>query len=144
MKSTAILLLLASTIFFSCNKSVEDIPSSLEGTWKMIQVKDNITNATVTKPSSILGDVIITFTPSDASSGTFRGNTPINTIEQNTYSLGADQAITIPVLSMTKVAETSWGTLFVDHITYAQRYGFEPGNKLTIVTIGKSLTFEKQ
>src|SRR5829696_9381450 len=100
MKTFLLLAFLTGMFFLSCKKSVSDnIPGFLEATWKMILVTDNVTNVFITKPSSIQQDVIITF----ASSGIFTGKTPTNQIDQNPYSLGANQAISIPVLSMTKV-----------------------------------------
>src|SRR5687768_922757 len=102
-------LLISYGLLLSCNKAGDDIPTSFEGTWKMILVKDNVTNTFTSKPSSIHKDVIINFNPSGTSGGSFTGMTPTNDIMQNTYSVGPNQTISIPVLSMTKVAETSWG-----------------------------------
>lgn len=66
-------------MFFSCKKTVDNnIPASIDGAWKMTVVKDNVTNALLTKPSSIPGDVIITFVSNSDSTGTFSGNTPAN------------------------------------------------------------------
>jgi hypothetical protein len=145
MKNFLPLLLLSALTFLSCKKSDSDnIPSSLEGTWKMIQVRDNATNTSINKPSSIQKDVIITFHPTNSSIGILTGKTPTNEIEQNSYSLGANQSISIPVLSMTKVAETSWGAEFVDNIRDAEQYSFHAGGKLNIRTTKKTLTFKKQ
>ena len=127
-------------MFFSCKKTV---PDNIAGTWKMVIVKDNATNSSITRPPSIEKEVIITFVPTSASAGTFTGETPTNIIYENPYSLGANQAISIPVLSMTKVSETSWGSEFVDNIIDAQQYSFEAGGKLNIKTINKTLIFRK-
>lgn len=134
---------LIGLMFFSCKKTVSDsFPASIEGTWKMIIVKDNATNASITKPSSIKGDVIITFIPTNTTTGTFTGKTPSNDIGPNDYSLGPGQAISMPVLTMTKVGETSWGSLFVDNIRDAQNYDFKRG-RLSIRTTNKILAFKK-
>lgn len=117
MKSFILLVSLMGFMFFSCKKTVSD---NIVGTWKMITVKDNATNSSTTMPPSIEKDVIITFVPNSASGGTFTGKTPTNIIDENPYSFGANQAILIPVLSMTKVGETSWGMQFVDNIRDAQ------------------------
>lgn len=109
----------------------------------MILVKDNTSGLTLTKPSSIQGDVDITFTSTNSTMGIFFGNTPTNDIWQNDYSIGANQAIAISVLSMTKVGETSWGKQFVDNILTSQNYSFESGDRLTIKTTNKTLTFRK-
>jgi len=45
---------------------------------------------------------------------------------------------------MTKVAETSWGILFVNNIRSSQEYSFEVGGLLNIKTTNKTLTFHKQ
>ncbi len=127
---------------FSCKKTVSE---NLAGKWKMITVKDNGTNALITKPPSIQKDVIITFAPTSASTGIIWGNTPTNLIDQNPYSNAANGKISIPELAMmTKVAETSWGSEFVDNITEAEQYSFDKRGNLSIRTINKSLFFERQ
>jgi hypothetical protein len=144
MKNSLLVIVIIGLFVFSCNKSGSDeIPTSLEGSWKMILVTNNSTGSTFTKPSSITKDVIITFIPSSATTGTFTGKTPTNNIDQNGYSLGSNQSISIPELSMTKVAETSWGAEFVDNIRSAEQYHFERKGKLVIESIHKTLTFEK-
>ena len=152
MKRFLFPLFLAAVVLVSCEKSVADDADvsqaaadiSLSGTWKMILVKDNSTNASVTKPSNIEKDVLISFTPSNSLTGTFTGKTPTNSIDQNPYSISANLLISIPVLSMTKVAETAWGAEFVDNIRSAKYYGFEAGEKLCIWTTNKKLVFQKQ
>ena len=129
----------------ACRKSSLSCPitNSLNGKWRMVLVKDNASGLTTNKPSSIQNDVDITFTPTNATTGTFNGNTPTNEISQNDYSLGANQTISMLSLSMTKVAETSWGSLFVDNINASQNYTFENGGMLDITTIKKTLVFRK-
>ena len=128
---------------FSCKKtdSVDSTIALLDGKWRMIIVKENVSGFTILKPSTIQGDVDITFTSS--TNGTFAGNTPTNEIWQNNYSIGANQAITIPNLSMTKVGETSWGNEFVDNIRSSQEYSFQIGGQLNIKATSKTLTFRK-
>jgi hypothetical protein len=145
MKQILFLTAIISLVLFSCKKtsSADPIPTSLEGKWRMILVKDNASGFTIPKPSSIQGDVDITFTTTSTTNGTFVGNTPTNDIWKNDYSIGLNQSIAIPVLAMTKVAETSWGILFVDNIRSSKEYGFEMGGKLNIKTTDKTLTFRK-
>lgn len=144
MKRSLFLISILSLIFFSCKKSDSDlIPASLDGTWKMILVKDNSTNITTTKPASLYGDVIITFVSNNLSTGAFNGNTPTNDLGPNTYSLGSNHTLFIPVMSMTKVAETSWGLLFVANIRDAQQYNFGSGEILNILTTNKTLIFKR-
>ena len=119
------------------------IPTSLDGTWRMIMVKENASGLTTAKPSSINGDVEITFTAINTTQGIFFGKTPTNTIVQNDYTIGSNQSLTIPNLSMTKVAETSWGKEFVDNIRNSQAYSFEINGRLNIKTANKTLTFQK-
>ena len=64
---------------------MDSIPTSLDGKWRMIIVKDNMSSLTTTKPSSIPGEVEITFTSTNATNGTFVGITPSNDILQNDY-----------------------------------------------------------
>ncbi|MFL5741493.1 MAG: hypothetical protein ACJ75B_14810 [Flavisolibacter sp.] len=145
MKQIFFLIAIISLTLFSCKKtnSVDPIPTSLEGKWRMILVKDNASGLATTKQPSIQGDVDITFTSTSMTNGTFVGNTPTNDIWENDYSIGANQSLTIPVLAMTKVGETPWGILFVDNIRNSQEYSFEIGGKLNIKTTNKTLTFRK-
>ena len=146
MKQILFLIAFIGLTQFSCKKSdtKDPIPTSLDGKWKMIIVKENTSGSTTTKPSSIQGDVEITFTSTSTTKGTFIGNTPTNDIGQNDYSIGTNQTLTIPNLSMTKVGETSWGKEFVDNIRSSQQYSFEIGGRLNIKTTNKTLTFQKQ
>lgn len=149
MKRSVILISLIGLMLFSCRKTASDtVPASIEGTWKMIVVKDNAGSSFITKPSSVQGDVIITFVPNSSTTGTFSGKTPSNEITgfgiwSNAYTIGPNQAISIPDMSMTKVGETFWGRQFVDNIRDAQQYSFDTGGKLNLRTINKTLTFQR-
>jgi len=151
MKSSYIILFLIAPVLFSCKKSVaDDVPSivngplnNIDGTWKMIVVKDNTTNSSTTKPSFIQGDVVITIVSNSATTGVFNGKTPSNKIMSNDFSLGPNYIISMPVLSMTKVNETTWGREFVDNIRDAQQYSFTSVGELSIRTTHKTLTFKK-
>jgi len=57
--------------------------------------------------------------------------------------MGANQALSIPVLAMTKVMETSWGNEFVSNICNSQTYGFDIHKMLHIKTTTKTLVFQK-
>ena len=145
MKQTFLFIAIISLTLFSCKKpnSVDTTPTPLEGKWRMIMVKDNVSGLITTKPTSIQKDVDITFTSTNPAFGTFIGNTPTNDISKNEYSIGPNQTISIPALGMTKVGETSWGSLFVDNIRSSQEYSFEIGGRLNIKTADKTLTFKK-
>lgn len=142
MKFSIALRALVLLLLFSCKKT-DSSPTSLEGTWKMILTKDNMTNTVQQKPSAIQGDVIISFVPTSISNGFFEGKTPSNVFGPNEYLLASDQTISMPVMNMTKVGETSWGSEFIDNIRDAQQYSFATGGRLNIKTIRKTLTFEK-
>lgn len=145
MKQIFLLIFVIAITQLSCRRSDPCTPpASLDGKWRMIIVKDNTSSALVTKPAAVTGDVDIVFTSSGSTIGTFRGNTPTNDIEQNDYSIGPNQSLTIPNLSMTKVGETSWGKEFVDNIRSSTAYNFENCDKLNIKTVNKTLTFQKQ
>lgn len=113
------------------------------GTWRMLFVKDNSTGAVTTKPSSITADVDITFVSANETTGSFTGQTPSNIIDKGNYVTGSNRTITIPSMSMTKVAENSWGTFFVDNILSSESYGFDSQTMLTIRTKNMRLTFQK-
>ena len=145
MKSFLLPVIFFCTTILSCQRqnSMTSSEESLDGKWKMIIVKDNLSGTALTKPSSVQGDVEITFTPVNASSGTFIGKTPTNDIWQNNFHIGANQALSIPVLSMTKVMETSWGNEFVSNICNSQTYSFDAHSMLHIKTTKKTLVFQK-
>ena len=143
MKVVILLISIIGFTTFSCKKSDSIFPASLEGKWRMIIVKDNVSGLTTTKPSTIHGDVDITFASTSSANGTFTGNTPTNDIRPSDYSIGTNQSITIHNLGMTKVMETSWGNEFVANIRSAQKYDFEIGGRLNIRTTNKTLVFRK-
>lgn len=145
MKQLFILSAIISMLTVSCKKpgSCNSDKASLNGKWRMVSVKENSSGETFVKPSSISGEVDITFTSTHPAGGTFIGNTPTNQIWQNDFSTGINQAIAIPNLSMTKVMETSWGNEFVLNITDAETYDIEAGYKLHIKTTSKTLIFQK-
>jgi hypothetical protein len=144
MKQIFFLIVTIGLTLSSCKKtnSVDPSPASLEGKWRMIIVIENASGLATTKPSSIQGEVEIVFAYNSTTNGIFSGNTPTNEIMQNDYSTAANQSITIPVLSMTKVMETSWGNEFVDNIRSSQSYSFDAGDRLSIKTINKTLIFQ--
>src|SRR4030095_144863 len=145
MKQILFTFIVSCLIQVSCTKkdANDSVPVSLEGKWRMILVKDNTSGLVTSKPLSIQGEVEITFTTANSTNGTFRGFTPTNEIAQNDYTVGTNQSISIPNLSMTKVIETIWGNQFVENIRSSQQYSFETGNKLIIKTTNKILTFLK-
>ncbi|MDP4211736.1 MAG: hypothetical protein Q8926_03860 [Bacteroidota bacterium] len=129
----------------ACKKLNTSCPTatSLDGKWRMVSVKDNTSGLITTKPATIQNDVDITFTFTNQTTGSFTGNTPTNDIVKNDCSIGTNQTITIPALAMTKVAETSWGILFVDNIRASREYNFGTGGLLNITTTNKTLSFRK-
>ena len=145
MNRTIFFLVVIVFTALSCKKvnSVNSVSGSLDGKWRMIAVKENTSGLMTTKPTSITGDVDITFSSNSSTGGILFGNTPTNIIDQNNYSTGANHSISIPVLSMTKVMETAWGAQFVDNIRTSRVYGFESGGNLNIKTLNKTLTFRK-
>ncbi len=144
MKQLFFLVIMLGLTHYSCNRSNTVVPETLAGNWRMIVVTVNATGSVTTKPPSITGEVEITFTPASTANGSFMGRTPTNDIMQNEYSIGDNQSISIPVLSMTKVAETSWGNEFVDNIRSSEEYSFENCYTLKIRTANKTLTFKKR
>ncbi|MBS1600253.1 MAG: hypothetical protein JST75_18640 [Bacteroidetes bacterium] len=135
----------AALVFFACQKtnSAHNTSGSLQGNWRMVSVTENSSGTVTTKAPSIQGDVDLSFTAVNMMNGFFQGNTPTNDISPSDYSTGANQSLSIPALSMTKVGETSWGKEFVDNIRDAQAYSFETDGKLSIKTKSKTLTFVK-
>jgi hypothetical protein len=145
MKQAIFIFMILGLTLLSCKKSdtIDPRPTSLDGKWRMILVTENVSGLTSTKPHAIQGDVDITFSSTSSTNGTFTGNTPTNDIWPNDYSIGTNQSMTIPCLSMTKVMETSWGNEFVNNIRSSEEYSFQTGGRLTIKTTTKTLTFKK-
>ncbi len=146
MKHAFLFISFISLTLFSCTKPnpADQSPTSLSGTWRMIIAADNASASATTKPSSILGDVDITFKPGTSTNGTFTGLTPTNQIGESDYSTGANQSLAILNLFMTKAFETSWGAEFVTNILSAERYSFDKRGRLIIATANKTLTFIKR
>ena len=145
MKRILPFIALVSFTLLSCSKeySVEFVPASLNGTWRMITVKDNFSGLTISKPSDLQGDVVITFTAKSNSAGIFYGHTLTNQIGESNYTTGANQSLSIPSLFMTKLAETSWGQEFVNNICTSIEYSFESNGNLVIRTTNRILIFER-
>lgn len=82
MKHSLFSITILTLTLISCSKkdSVNTVPASIEGKWRMTMVKDNVSGLSTIKPSSIQGDVDITFTLIDLTNGIFSGNTPTNDI----------------------------------------------------------------
>lgn len=145
MKQIVPFIAFVSLVLFSCSKeySVESVPSTLEGTWRMFEVKDNHSDSLTTKPSDLQGDVVITFTATGNSSGVLIGHTPTNIISQSGYTTGINQMLTIPAINITKLWETPWGDEFVANIRSAFAYHFNSDGNLMITTVDKMLIFER-
>jgi hypothetical protein len=141
---------LFSLSLFSCSRDADDDMlannnTSIEGSWRMVAVKNNSTGFIHGKPRAITGDVDIMFLAVSPDKGFINGKTPTNTIFRNSnqYNLGEAGKISIPCLAITKVAETSWGLDFVYSITKSDNYSIEPGGRLRIHTAEKTLYFER-
>ena len=145
MKQSILFIAVLSFAMLSCKKdAVSNSPATLNGNWKMIAVKDNTSGSVVTKPASIQGDILITFSQMTASAGTFSGHTPTNEVSPSNYRTAPGNSLTILDLMMTKVWETSWGAAFVNSIRDAQHYSFEKNGDLDIITISNTLVFQRQ
>lgn len=145
MRKLFLLFMVIGLTQVSCQKTdlVDQIRTSLDGQWRMIQVTDNTSGFRITKPSSVQGDVDISFTSTNATDGTFHGNTPTNIMDKNNYSIRRNHSLIILNLGMTKAGETSWGSEFVDNIRSAQEYSYNRDGKLNIKTAKNILTFLK-
>jgi len=136
-----LLVVAAGLTLASCEKSMQT--NSLAGNWRMISVKDRSTNAVLTKPPGISGEVDIAFIFSAPSTGVLSGTTPTNSLEGE-FTIGSS-AIFIPSVSQTKVMETSWGSLFLDNIRNSENYFFDNGGRLNIsANTQETLTFVRR
>jgi outer membrane protein assembly factor BamB len=144
MKPVVAFIAFISLVLFSCSKeySVESVPSTLKGTWRMFEVKDDHSGTLTTKPPDLSGDVVITFTATGNISGVLVGHTPTNIISESGYTTGINQVLTIPALNITKLWETPWGEEFVANICSTLAYHFDSDGHLMITTTNKTLIFE--
>jgi hypothetical protein len=145
MRKILFLAALTSLIQISCKKdaSTGSTPTSLDGRWRMVIVKDNASGLITTKPGSVERDIDITFAYTTPNEGVFNGSTPANLISQSLYSTGSNQSIHIDLFMATKVNEPEWGNLFIDNFGEAQSYSFATDGLLNIKTINKILTLKK-
>ncbi len=144
MKPLILLFSIYSLICFSCSKKddINPIAPALVGKWRMIQVEENATNLSLTKPTNISGEVEFIFSFTAESLGVINGNTPSN-IFGATFTIGRNRSIQIQKTGITDAMETSWGNEFLNNIANSQDYFFETDNKLIIRTTNKVLTFLK-
>src|SRR5688500_10696392 len=141
MKYAVSLVIGVCMMLLSCDKAADDFaPAELEGSWKMIEVTDLASNVVERKPASIRGDVILRFMPSNRLGGRISGNTPTNVFGPDEYLLSSENSLTIQGITMTKVAESSWGNLFIENIRNTSEVRIEYGN-LLIQTPAKLLRF---
>jgi hypothetical protein len=144
MKKLLLFVLVICLTQMACQPTaVAPVTPSLNGTsWKMILVKDNVSGTSFNKPAPFQNDVQITFSSASSVLGSFKGKTITNDFDGD-YTLGSYQTMAVPIMNMTKVAETYWGSFFVDNIRSAQYYSYQAGNQLIIITEKVTLTFEK-
>jgi hypothetical protein len=136
------LLLTLSVIAVSaCGKGDGTGGGALNGSWIMVKVSHEFNGQTFTRPTGSR-DVMIRFT-GDANGGSLSGSTPANTILSSAYSLGDQQRLTVPAIGHTEVYEAAWGSLFLDHITSANRYQLTRPNVLLIFAGEYILEFRK-
>src|SRR4051794_21213688 len=102
MKRVMLFISIVSLLLLSCSRQdvASSAPATLGGNWRMILVKDNSSGLITAKPSDVQGNVDITFTEMNDTSGTFNGHTPTNHVSQSAYSTGTNQQLRIPSLDI--------------------------------------------
>jgi hypothetical protein len=151
MKRPGILMTaILSLALFSCSRDADSDmirlgKTSIEGNWRMVLVKDNVSGLSYAKPGATPGDVEITFVAVTIYNGFINGRTPTNSVygDYKLYRVSNDSRITIPSMSSTDVVETSWGLNFLYNIMKSDSYSIEPDGKLRIHTEKKTLYFER-
>jgi hypothetical protein len=135
-------ILFTITFLLACKKAeLTTIAPVLNGSWRMEEVHDNLTNTTTTKPVTLIGNVDITFAFNDYYTGNITGATPTNSLS-GSYAVSQNRSINVTAVTITKVAETSWGQLFLDNINNAESFVFNSNGRLRInSTTNKVLIF---
>jgi hypothetical protein len=143
MKKSYLIVITFLAVLFSCKKNSDNV-QTINGTWKLIEVKNLVSNITITKPQDEDGEVILDFSFMNGADGIFKGNTPHNTILENNFKISSDGSIEILSLNLlTKIGEPYWGNLFVKAFPDAISYDLKCNKKLVINTVKESLTFER-
>jgi hypothetical protein len=145
---SACILIFACLIICACKKNNTKATSlpfeELTGSWRMVSVTDLSSNITITKPASLAKDVDLAFTFSDSNTGIINGVTTRNTFSGN-CSVSDNRTLLIPDITSTEIAETSWGSLFLNNVFLSMDYEIDIDNKLNINTSSnKTLTFTRR
>ncbi len=133
-----LLLLVIVVAGLACNKSKKDDSALLEGTWKMVSVKEKNTLIVTSNPGN-QGDVIMV-----VAAGKLSAKTPSNDIWPTNYTTGANHQLLVPAIGGTKVGENSWGNLFYSNMYFIESYSFTNNNLLHIGTRDAILNFERR
>jgi hypothetical protein len=145
MKRPGLLVSLLALVLFSCTDKDAAIPitnDTLEGSWRMIAVKDHNTGLIHFKPGAITGDVDISIVAVNNERGFINGKTPTNTLNGG-YTVSNKNLINFGPMMASKVAETSWGLDFLYSVESADTYAFDLDGKLMLHTEKKTLFFER-
>ena len=107
-------------------------------------VKDNATGSILVKPPNVIPDVEISFTSTGSTTGIFFGHTPGNTIHDSEYTTDPGQSLHVVSMDMTKFMEPPpWGPAFYDNFRDSQSYNFDANGRLNVITINKTLIFQR-
>jgi hypothetical protein len=137
------------TLFINaCNKVEIDEKYDIAGDWKVISYENYETSTVITKTEdntwsqSNNGDVKVSFTDTDLTSGKISGIKVTNSFSGN-YSIDNEGTIAISNLFQTKINEPEWGRLF-DSIRNAESYEVRDSHLIIYCNQKKnSITLEK-
>ena len=140
-----VLIVIVAFCFTACDKDEIDVNYDITGNWKVVSYK---TSTVITKTEENTwsqfnnGDVTVSFTETDLTSGEISGIKVTNAFSGN-YTIDNKGAITISNLFQTLINEPEWGRLF-DSIRNAESYEVRD-NRLIIYYNQKknSITLEK-
>lgn len=143
-----ILIAIVALFINARNKDEIDVKYDIAGDWKVISFENHETARVITKTEENTwsqfnnGDVTVSFTETDLTSGKISGIKVTNSFSGN-YSIDNEGTIAISNLFQTKINEPEWGRLF-DSIRNAESY--EVSDSYLIIYCNQkknSITLEK-
>lgn len=143
-----ILIAFVALFIIACDKDEIDVKYDIAGNWKVISYENYETSTVITKTEVTTwnlfnnGDVTVSFTETDLTSGVISGIKVTNTFSGD-YTIDKKGGITISNLFQTLINEPEWGRLF-DSIRDAESYVVRDSRLIIYCNKRKkSITLEK-
>jgi len=152
MRQLFTLLITAIFVLASCKKddTTRPVDAKLAGKWEMVSIKNNTTNAVITKPISVSTNIDIIMDFTSEGKGNISGVLTQETLIKGGFSVDQAKNIAIPSITLTYPSDNlmgsfSWDSLFSYNITVSEKYFYDSVGNLNISCRNNNvLTFIKQ